>query len=80
MTNPQAAARAANRDPDGQLTKRRSGAWIARNAPAGTVLKFDTATVQAAIREGWLKSTPSREGGKINYAVTITPAGQDAAG
>ncbi len=76
-TDPIAAVRAAARDPDGHLTKRKSGAWIGRSAPAGSP-RFDTATVQGAIREGWLKSTPSREGGKINYAVTITPSGQDA--
>ena len=74
MTDPIAAVRAAAQDPDGQLTKRRSGAWIPR---AGGP-RFDTATVQAAIREGWLKSTPTRDGGRISYIVTITPAGQDA--
>ncbi|MEI6282073.1 MAG: hypothetical protein WCP82_05065 [Alphaproteobacteria bacterium] len=74
---PIAAARAAAQDPDGQLTKRKSGAWIARNAKPGAP-RFDTATVQAAIREGWLKSTPARDGGRITHAVTITPAGQEA--
>ncbi len=78
MTDPIAAVRAAARDPDGQLTKRKSGAWIGRSAAAGSP-RFDTATVQGAIREGWLKSTPAREGGRISYIVTITPAGQEAA-
>lgn len=62
-------------DPTGQLTKRKSGYWLGAGPE-----RVSTATVQECIRAGWLKSTPSRDTGKIVYAVTLTPDGAEVAG